>query len=131
MADKEQLAIIKKGVDAWNEWREKNRLIIVDLIGADLRNITLSGANLEKVELFEADLRGANLADANLSKADLVSVTFGRSGYTDGAASHIFKGDDLPRRVQFSQPSEMQIPIEGAGQYRQFGRMAFFCESAI
>lgn len=62
MADPEQFKILEKGLEAWDEWREKNPDIQPNLIEADL-----SGANLSK-----ADLSGANLRNANLSNADLL-----------------------------------------------------------
>ena len=51
MANDKHVALRKKGVAAWNEWRAKNPDIRPDLREADLR-----GANLG-----EADLRGADL----------------------------------------------------------------------
>jgi pentapeptide repeat protein len=94
MANNEHVAILKKGVDAWNAWRKKNRQLHVDLTRADLRGANLSGAilrafrggadlreaNLSKANLSEAvlrgaDLRRANLSGVNLSRADLMSTT--------------------------------------------------------
>jgi len=49
MADKEQLKILRQGVQAWNEWRRGNRTPV------DLR-----GANLSKADLCEAHLRRRN-----------------------------------------------------------------------
>ena len=46
MANKEHLARLNKGVEAWNQWREANRDIKPDLTGADL-----SGADLHEVNL--------------------------------------------------------------------------------
>jgi uncharacterized protein YjbI with pentapeptide repeats len=48
MANDEQVAILKKGVHAWNAWRDENPNIIfeLDLSSADLRRACLSGANL-------------------------------------------------------------------------------------
>jgi uncharacterized protein YjbI with pentapeptide repeats len=75
MANDEHIAQLKRGVAAWNAWREQNP-IPLDLSGADIRGADLSGANLIGVNLSGADLRVANLigADfrvANLSGADL------------------------------------------------------------
>src|SRR6516164_4909358 len=59
MANEEHVAILKKGVDAWNAWRDKNPDIRPDL----------SEANLSDAELAEADLSRADLSDAHLSEA--------------------------------------------------------------
>jgi hypothetical protein len=59
MANDEHVAILKKGVDAWNAWRDNNRHIRPDLSDANLSKPFLSGARLS-----EADLSGANLNTA-------------------------------------------------------------------
>jgi hypothetical protein len=61
MANKEHLAILRQGVEAWNRWREKNPTIRPDLSVADLIRANLSGANLMGADLSVADLSGANL----------------------------------------------------------------------
>ncbi len=71
MANPEHLAILKQGVEEWNKWRDKNRDIQPDLIGANLRGADLSGANLKDTNLFAANLQGADLRWAYLIKANL------------------------------------------------------------
>ena len=66
MANPEHLAILKKGVAAWNEWQMQHLHIQPDLSRADL-----SGRDLNRVELDGANLRKANLSGANLSEASL------------------------------------------------------------
>ncbi len=66
MANREQLARLKKGVKAWNKWRAKNPGVDIDLSGANLR-----GANLNKADLRRADLHGADFCEANLGRANL------------------------------------------------------------
>ena len=111
MANKEHLEILKKGVDTWNKWREKNNKIKPDLNGANLINTDLHGADLNSANLIntdlngailnsadfrDADLNGANLSDvhlffANLNGAELTNVDFQKAGigYT------IFADNDL------------------------------------
>ena len=71
MANDEHVALLRKGVDAWNEWRRQNTLIRPDLAGADLSGANLRVANLREVNLREANLRGANLYGADLYGAYL------------------------------------------------------------
>jgi hypothetical protein len=95
MANPEHLAILKKGVEAWNAWRHESEeqpdlswanhrvknlsdadlhgadLSVTDISRADLRGADLSGAILRRAKLNGADLSGADLAKANLSEADL------------------------------------------------------------
>jgi uncharacterized protein YjbI with pentapeptide repeats len=62
MAVREQLAILRRGAEAWNRWRWENPEACFDLSGADLCGANLSGADLSEANLGRADLRGANLA---------------------------------------------------------------------
>lgn len=85
------IAVLRKGVYTWNEWRRNNPRVKPDLSGADLRGIRLCGGDhdathyealitkgqsLSRVLRDGADLkdvifRGANLVGANLSYCDL------------------------------------------------------------
>jgi hypothetical protein len=98
MANEEHLEILKKGVGAWNRWRDRKLEIRPDLSGADLsvpvvpgrslhgfenvrplvelsginlENADLKVANLESVALLNARLEGADLRGANLSESML------------------------------------------------------------
>lgn len=46
MANSDHVALLKKSVEAWNDWRSEKPRVRPDLIGADLR-----GANLTDVDL--------------------------------------------------------------------------------
>jgi hypothetical protein len=85
MANKEQLAQLKQGVPAWNQWREANRNVQLDLFGADLTGARLHGADLSDAILHAADLHGADLSTANLSGADLAKANL--AGASLGRAS--------------------------------------------
>jgi len=89
MADHEHLALIRRGVTAWNDWRSRNPGAAADLQEADLGKSDLRGANfrqtnleranltavnLSHASLVQANLNGANLTHANLSGADLTSA---------------------------------------------------------
>lgn len=81
MANRKCYAALQRGVKHWNQWREKQFKIQLDLKGINLSNknfigvnftdVNLSGANLVKVNLSGANLAGANLSYANLSGANL------------------------------------------------------------
>ena len=71
MANEEQLAILKQGVDVWNQWRRENPGIKIYFDQVDLRGANLSGANLSNVNLYRANLHEADLFEANLRGADL------------------------------------------------------------
>src|SRR6266508_3497725 len=66
MASREQIVILKQGVENWNAWRQRHPNRRPNLLMANLRAARLAGANLK-----EADLSGADLSSADLSMADL------------------------------------------------------------
>jgi uncharacterized protein YjbI with pentapeptide repeats len=79
---------LKQGVEVWNNWREENRgievdLSLADLNGADLRDVDFNKANLKGVNLSEANLSNANLREATLSKAFLSGANFSRADFSD------------------------------------------------
>jgi hypothetical protein len=79
MADEEHLAILKEGVEVWNQWREvtpdiRPDLQVAHLWGADLQGAHLWGADLQGAHLTGADLQGAHLQGAGLQDADLTGA---------------------------------------------------------
>ena len=88
MANEEHLAVLKKGVKAWNTWRARYPQIIPDLseailsegsyVDEDPRNIqgvNFDQANLHKTKLRDAQLYGCSMRLANLANADLCGAT--------------------------------------------------------
>jgi hypothetical protein len=97
MANPEHLAILKKGVEAWNRWRKEKPLIDVDLSEANLAGLDFTGADFSirldidpevvgdnesrnihfdlissSVDLTAANLRAAILAGAEFRGCSLV-----------------------------------------------------------
>ncbi len=77
MANPEHLAILKQGVEVWNQWREEKREPRPDLSRADLSGRKLSGVNFRNAELHGADLGLANLYSADLRRASLIKADLG------------------------------------------------------
>lgn len=71
MADPKHVEVVKRGVAAISEWRRKYPKQTLNLIGADLSKVRLSGASLLGAQLVKADLSKADLSEANLSHANL------------------------------------------------------------
>jgi hypothetical protein len=76
MADPEQLATLKKGVDVWNRWRRDHSAVRLDLRGASLSEMVLRAVDFRRVDLRETNLsgavlRGSILRNAVLSGADI------------------------------------------------------------
>lgn len=83
MANEEQLAILKQGVDVWNKWRDAMPLLTTSPSYSfiDLPKVGLRGTNLEKINLGHANLRQADfrrtvLGGANFEYSNLVGADF-------------------------------------------------------
>jgi uncharacterized protein YjbI with pentapeptide repeats len=74
MANQEQLAILKQGVEVWNKWRMEKHPAKIDLIEADLRKANLENTNLSEADLSEANLENAYASEANLRNANLFAA---------------------------------------------------------
>lgn len=107
MANEEHLAILRRGVEEWNEWLIGNPNEIPDLSGANLNRANLSGVylmgtHLEGTNLYEAELHkaalmnaeldgavlyGANLNEANLHRANLHRADLRRANLNEALLS--------------------------------------------
>jgi hypothetical protein len=96
MADAEQLALLRQGVEAWNSWRTRNSLEQVDLSGTDLSGADLSGANLSGADLNRTNLNRTDLNQTNLSRTDLVLANLSGASLGDAILiDAILIGTDL------------------------------------
>jgi len=79
MANEEQLAILREGVDVWNQWMEENPDAVITLHEANLFWINLRAANLAKVGLSRVLFKVANLSLTDLFGSNLKRFkSFGR-----------------------------------------------------
>lgn len=79
MANAEHLAILKEGVERWNEWREENPEVKPDLSGTNLKNVSLYKINLSYADVSFATLCNANLEFADFRSANLQETDFGKA----------------------------------------------------
>jgi hypothetical protein len=84
MASEKHVEMLRQGVEAWNAWRLKAPSVAPDLYGSlllheKLMGVNLSGANLGAAHLAWANLSGANLSGANLSFASLIEANLSRA----------------------------------------------------
>jgi uncharacterized protein YjbI with pentapeptide repeats len=86
MINEEYLALLKQGVEAWNEWRRKNP-IIPDLTRASLHQANLSEANFRWADLTQANLNQANLTQATFRWADLTQANLSDANLTQANLS--------------------------------------------
>ena len=76
MANPEHLSKIREGADveAWNQWRENNVEVKLDLSGADLNGVNLHNVNLSLAYLIGTDFNLAHLSGADLSLTYLIGA---------------------------------------------------------
>src|SRR5438105_1675419 len=79
MADQQQYDFLRKGVEAWNTWRDQHPKVLIELSDANLRRADLIEAILSRANLSDAHLIGAHLIGADLGRADLSRATVGRT----------------------------------------------------
>jgi uncharacterized protein YjbI with pentapeptide repeats len=109
MANDEHVAILKKGVDALNAWRDEFWLRKPDLSGAKLRGADLTGANLTR-----ANLSGADLREAKLFQSQLFGLT---------CAGRTSAGRISPRRTLATRLSLGQSLLEHSSSIPTCGRL--------
>src|SRR5437867_4345525 len=103
MANRKQLAILKQGVEDWNNWRKNNPDVKINLKGADLFGAHLMGANLNGADLMKAKLTDCKIASTIFGNNDL-SSSFGLEATDPLGASTL--GTDTIRK------SIGKIPLE-------------------
>jgi uncharacterized protein YjbI with pentapeptide repeats len=119
MASKEQLSILKQGVQVWNEWRAKNLYVYADfneadLTGTDLRGVDLRIAHLRRANLVRADLRGANLSGADLSDADFQEANLSEANLTKTNLNGASLGSAFVREANLSQANLLAANLRNA-----------------
>src|SRR4051794_8746007 len=87
MANKKHLALLKQGVEAWNQWRRENPEARPDLSQANLTGTHLVEADLSDTNLFWADLAHANLHKADFSRANLFGANLHKAVLWDADLS--------------------------------------------
>jgi hypothetical protein len=89
--DPEHLAVLARGVTAWNEFRDhlpgRPQLSNARLANARLHGINFSGAILEEADLRRADLTEADLYKAQLRNANLEGASFRKAYLHDASIS--------------------------------------------
>ena len=117
MANKEHLAILMQGVEAWNKWRKENSKIKPDLTYAKL-----SKSNLQHVYLFDTDLKSADLSFSDLSYATLGLADLRKADLSRASFYHADLGLADLREAEFHNFDIAQHYDDGEDHY--------FCEDA-
>jgi uncharacterized protein YjbI with pentapeptide repeats len=136
-ANKQHLALLKRGADVWNRWRDENRAIQPVLSGIDFSSegcIDLSDYNLEnadlqgvsgnhikfcRAQLSRANLSGAVLGSANFEQATMIGTKLLNAEVTSAHfhSAHL-QGADLSQanlqRATLTGTNLMQTNLSGA-----------------
>ena len=88
MDREEQIKLLLKGVEPWNEIRRGEENFSPDFDGVDFREVVNEGTSLEGINLrngsfLKADLRGFNLKGADLENADFREATLAGANISD------------------------------------------------
>jgi uncharacterized protein YjbI with pentapeptide repeats len=79
MASEEHLATLRRGIQAWNDWRAANPSITpnlsrVDLHGSDFGGANLEGTNFTRTRLASSKFTGARVGGAIFRETDLANA---------------------------------------------------------
>jgi len=85
MSSNRYQTMLLESVSTWNQWREEQSMIPINLNGIYLRGVDLTQVNLGKVDLLKASLRSANLHKANLNSSNLRGADLGGAKLTEAS----------------------------------------------
>ena len=147
MVNERHLMMLKRNIEDWNKWREKNPRVRPDFIRASLEGSNLLEANLSKANfikanlsraylikanlsrsnLYKANLEGANLYRADLSKGYLISVKFPKAYLTEAnfEGTNLVEGD-LAKAHLVLEPKTLSTPVIGKSRARLRGNRPLF-----
>lgn len=79
MANPEHVEWLEKGVEVWNQWRQDNLDLDIDLSDCDLNSKELCKINLSDSNLRGADFRKTNFSASDFRDSDLSGANFSSS----------------------------------------------------
>lgn len=92
MANPYHLNELKKGIQSWNIWREKNQSLSPDLSNIKLLNSDFTGANFSEVDLSGSILTNSILNSVDFTKADIRSTNFSKADLEDSDFTQAISG---------------------------------------
>ena len=123
MASEEHLATLRRGIQAWNDWRAANPSITPNLSRVDLHGSDFGGANLEATNFTRARLAGSKFAGARVASAIFREADLTNADLREalGVSEERFPGANLagarlPDSVHLLQRMERVETIYGSCQ---------------
>ena len=131
MANRQDLALLKQGVDVWNNWRKENPGVNPNLSGAALSGTDLRGAHLRESNLSGVDLRGANLREANLRGANLCRANLREVNFCRANLREANLTEATLTMAVFLEANLTGTDLRGADLYRADLRGANLCRANL
>ena len=105
-----------QGVEVWNQWREENFGVFLNLGSTDFRKADLRKINLRGVYLSQADFTEANFCGASFRSADLYKSNFCKAnlrgvvmGLADLSDANLTEADLHDADLSFANLSEANL----------------------
>lgn len=96
VSKEEHLAILRGGVEGWNDWRTSNPDVQPDLRNSNLKGTDLRSANLGWVNFNGANLEGANMISTDLKRSSCCGTNLHAADLGRSNMNHTnFSGADL------------------------------------
>ena len=149
--DGDHFDILKRGKNAWNDWRAKYPKIIPSLNFSKIFGLDLSGYDLKQADFTQSEMRetsfsGAHLDDADMSFSKIENVDFSRAHLTGASigsctiSATSFKealllsalfSDNVCEKVDFSRAIGLQCELSGSTFRNSKFSKATFTESSF
>jgi hypothetical protein len=114
MGKEKHIYVLKRGVEAWNEWQRENPVVRPELQGGDFHKLDLSGAILVEANLCGADLSSAKLKEVELSRADLTGANLCKADLRGANLKEAFLIDTNLSRANLSEANLKGANLTGA-----------------
>lgn len=140
MANDELVALLERGVEAWNEWRRLNPETNVDLSYAELHGYypraDLSGAYLYKAGLtravlYESDFCGADMRAVDLHSAHLTGAKMDDADLRGARLRSAFMEGVSLRRAHLDEANLSWTRLDGADLHEAHLRKAILVETDL
>jgi uncharacterized protein YjbI with pentapeptide repeats len=125
MANPDHVELVRRGADAWNEWRRANPSVTPDLSHAELTGLRLAGINLQEANLDHADLSACFLREVNLRGAHCpyavfrgASLVYGvgeEADFTNAVLEQAWLVGGQWQRARFKQVAAIGVNFQQAG----------------
>ncbi len=113
MANQDQIEILKKGVDYWNNWRKVYPKKIIDLQGFDFTTIEKKYSYDTNGNKYECQLWRINFNDANLSNSIFSHIYFLETDFSNSNLEGSYFNDCMLKACNLSNSNMQNSNLKG------------------